>query len=375
MKRLAVILIAAATSAHAQFAVMHTNGVVTSPTNLTIQQSNVSGLSNALATKLGTNGSAAALTNFPGNLLSHGANGQVIYTNTNPLTFTNRFRQSSDTATNPPEIRLLTKSNAVGSWFYYDAFGAGGANTTNDVDWAIMWLGNNHVASTTGLDFGKANQSIGAISLTMENMYYAGSLPSPNHVGEFYLNMSDYGTNGIGTTRAVFIVGSQTNSLRGQISAAYPVYINYNQEAVDWLGSGGGGGLNVSTTNSFLLATFYNTGTAHGGAARLQIGAPANAMGIEAGPNYGFIRQFSAGRTAFRISTNGVIYGTTNNSETAQSPVHLAGNTRIDGAITFDNTTNAATTRTNLGLGSGITTNVSSGTLQFSNGILVGHTP
>jgi hypothetical protein len=244
-----------------------------------------------------------------------------------------------------------------------------------------MWLGNNHVASTTGLDFGKANQSIGAISLTMENMYYAGSLPSPNHVGEFYLNMSDYGTNGIGTTRAVFIVGSQTNSSRGQISAAYPVYINYNQEAVDWLGSGGAAGLNVSTTNSFLLANFYNTGTAHGGAARLQIGAPANAMGIEAGPNYGFIRQFSAGRTAFRISTNGVIYGTTNNSETAQSPVHLAGNTRIDGAITFDNTTNAATTRTNLGLGSGITTNITfvdaatnTNTVSISNGIITGWT-
>jgi hypothetical protein len=70
MKRVAAILIAAATSAHAQFAVMHTNGVVTSPTNLTIQQSNVSGLSNALAGKLDTNGSAAALTNFPRNLPS-----------------------------------------------------------------------------------------------------------------------------------------------------------------------------------------------------------------------------------------------------------------------------------------------------------------
>ena len=65
MKRLAAILIAAAASAHAQFAVMHTNGVVTSPTNLTIQQGNVAGLSNALATKLGTNGSAAGLTGFP----------------------------------------------------------------------------------------------------------------------------------------------------------------------------------------------------------------------------------------------------------------------------------------------------------------------
>jgi hypothetical protein len=55
MKRLAAILIAAATSSHAQFAVMHTNGVVTSPNNLTIQQSNVAGLASALDSKLGTN--------------------------------------------------------------------------------------------------------------------------------------------------------------------------------------------------------------------------------------------------------------------------------------------------------------------------------
>jgi hypothetical protein len=307
-------------------------------------------------------------------LLSHGTNGQVIYTNTNSLTFTNRFRQSSDTATNPPEIRLVTKSNAIASWFYYDAFGAGGANTTNDVNWSVMWLGNNHVASSTGLDFGRANQSIGAISLTLENMYYAGSLPSPSHVGEFYLNISDYTTNGSGTTRALFIVGSQTNSARGQISMAYPVYINYNQEAVDWLGFGGGG-INVTTTNSFLLATFYNTGTVADGEARIQLGSPANAMGVGAGPNTGFARQFSAGRTAFYINTNGVIYGATDGNARASAPIHLAGNTRIDGAITFDNATNAATTRTNLGLGNGITTNVSSGTLQFSNGILIGHTP
>ena len=55
MKHALTLLLAIAASAHAQFAVMHTNGVVTSPTNLTIQQSNVAGLSNALAGKLGTN--------------------------------------------------------------------------------------------------------------------------------------------------------------------------------------------------------------------------------------------------------------------------------------------------------------------------------
>jgi hypothetical protein len=82
MKRLAAILIAAAASAHAQFAVMHTNGVVTSPTNLTIQQSNVSGLSNALAGKLGTNGSAAGLTGFVGTTNAETARGNLGISNT-----------------------------------------------------------------------------------------------------------------------------------------------------------------------------------------------------------------------------------------------------------------------------------------------------
>jgi hypothetical protein len=45
--------------------------------------------------------------------------------------------------------------------------------------------------------------------------------------------------------------------------------------------------------------------------------------------------------------------------------------------ISFNNTTNAATTRTNLGLGGGLITNVVAGTntLVFSNGILTGVNP
>ena len=82
MKRLAAILISAAASAHAQFAVMHTNGVVTSPTNLTIQQSNVAGLSNALTGKLGTNGSAAGLTGFVGTTNAETARGNLGISNT-----------------------------------------------------------------------------------------------------------------------------------------------------------------------------------------------------------------------------------------------------------------------------------------------------
>jgi hypothetical protein len=50
---------------------------------------------------------------------------------------------------------------------------------------------------------------------------------------------------------------------------------------------------------------------------------------------------------------------------------------RAENPITFNNTTNAATTRTNLGLGSGLITNIVAGTntLVFSNGILTGVNP
>jgi hypothetical protein len=82
MKRSLTLLLALAAAAHAQFAVMHTNGVVTSPTNLTIQQSSVVGLSNALAGKLDTNGSAAGLTGFVGTTNAEAARGNLEISNT-----------------------------------------------------------------------------------------------------------------------------------------------------------------------------------------------------------------------------------------------------------------------------------------------------
>ena len=349
----------------------------------------VSGFSqtNFTAVMVDSNSAVQRPTNFLSinRILAFDTNGNVVYTNTNALTFTNRFRQSSDNATNPPEFRLVTKSNAVASLFYYDAFGSGTAtNPTNDKDWAVMWLGNNHVVSSSGQDFGRADFSKGAISLTMENMYYAGSLPSPQHVGEFYLNISDYTTNGSGTTRAIFVVGSQTNSSLGFASFAYPVRIAYNKKATDWLDQGDGG-LVISTTNGFQLANFWNLSeTNSGGEARIMLGSPNNAMAVSAGPSFGYVRQFSAGRTAFYIDTNGVIYGAIDGNARASAPVHLAGATRIDGAISFNNTTNAATTRTNLGLGGGITatntfvsyngTNYTTNTVTISNGIITGWT-
>jgi hypothetical protein len=78
--------------------------------------------------------------------------------------------------------------------------------------------------------------------------------------------------------------------------------------------------------------------------------------------------------------TNGVIIGGSFASSAA-ARVQLGGDTRIDGAISFGNTTNAATTRANLGLGSGITTNVTlvdastnTNAITISNGIITGWT-
>lgn len=208
----------------------------------------------------------------------------------------------------------------------------------------------------------------------MENMYYAPNLQTAGHVGEFYLNIDDYATNGAGATRAVFIVGSQTNSSLGQASIVYPVTIAYNSASRFWAG-GDSFGLNVNSTNSGLLARLLYNGTNASESVLFRMQVQDAAADFFAFRDTFYIRNYAAGRNAFRLNTNGVIYGATGQNDVPLAPVHLAGNTRIDGSITFNNTTNAATTRTNLGLGNGITTNVSSGTLQFSNGILVGHTP
>jgi hypothetical protein len=368
MKRFAALLIAVTASAHAQFAVMHTNGVVTSPTNLTIEQASVSGLTSALASKLNTNGSAAALTNFPGNLLSHDSSGRVLYTNTNALTFTNRVYQSSTNASRPPELRLTTQSNQVASWFVYDA------NQTNtspqSPNWTVSWIGINHVPSPNGLDRARTNFSIGAHSLTLENMWVSPMINSP--VSETYFNTVD--TNGL-TTRTFFIMGSQTNSEIGGIEMKYPVTLTAKSNSIYWYGGNPQAAMSVFTDQEFLLSA-ENTTTNAGAVGRITFGTGTlGNTAFRSGTNFSDARHFAIGTTIYKVTASGVIFGSGNANAVAAQPVHLAGNTRIDGAISFDASSNAATTRTNLGLGSGLTTNVSGGTLQFSNGILIGVTP
>jgi hypothetical protein len=82
MKYFLIILLALVSASYGQReTVMHTNGVIVSPTNLVIQQSNVAGLSNALTTKLNTNGSAAGLTGFVGTTNAETARGNLGISN------------------------------------------------------------------------------------------------------------------------------------------------------------------------------------------------------------------------------------------------------------------------------------------------------
>lgn len=328
-----------------------TNGQVVAATNITF--------TNAIG--FTTNAAAETRNNLftPNAPLTFDTNGQVQWTNTNALTFTNRFRQSSDNATNPPEFRLVTKSNAVASIFYYDAFGSGAAtNPVNDKDWSVLFIGNNHVASGNGQDRARANGAVGAISLTIENMYYA-ELPQPSHVGEFYINIDDYTTNGSGTTRSLFIIGSQTNSVLGQALFAYPLQVNYSSNSIAWAtGSAAGGfGLSVSSTNSGQAARLIYSGTNASQSVLFRMQVQDAATDMFATRSTFYIRNYEAGRNALRLNSNGVVLGATDANLNPAAPVHLAGNTRIDGAISFNNTTNASITRTNLGLGWSALTN------------------
>lgn len=123
--------------------------------------------------------------------------------------------------------------------------------------------------------------------------------------------------------------------------------------------------LGFNTTNNIVVSTnqifFTRLATLGGSAADapFSIVVGTNSMGLFSttqlgiGPYLGFLHN---GTRVLLISSNAI---------------------RAENPITFNNTTNAATTRTNLGLGSGLITNVLAGTntLVFSNGILTGVNP
>jgi hypothetical protein len=120
----------------------------------------------------------------------------------------------------------------------------------------------------------------------------------------------------------------------------------------------GGANNTASGTGSAILGGERNTASA----------ANATAAGS-------YAQATNAGAFVFSDTSSTNNFSSTNNNS---YNIRAHGGLSLDlgtNGIAFRNETNAEVTRTNLGLGGGITTNVSSGTLQFSNGILVGHTP
>lgn len=333
---------------------------------------------NFTAVMVDSNSAVQRPTNFLSinRILTFDTNGNVVYTNTNALTFTNRFRQSSTNPTNPPEIRLTTKSNNVASWFVYDAVQTNPAAP----DWSVAWLGLNVVPKSDGTDRARFNQNIGAASFTIENMWMSPTPDPDAPLAEFYFNITD--TNNL-TTRGFSVVGNQTNSSIGFASLNYPLIILYSTNSRSWYG-GDSLGLEVVSTNTGDLARFTHSTTSPDGTAQIYLQVQNNQTIWQAGLTTTYMRNFGSGRNVFRADSNGVIYGATGANDAPQAPIHLADNTRIDGAISFNATSNAATTRTNLGLGGGITatntfvsyngTNYTTNTVTISNGIITGWT-
>ena len=355
MKSALTFLLALAVTAHAQFAVMHTNGVVTSPTNLTIQQSNVAGLSNALAGKLG-----------------FGTNGQVQWTNTNALTFTNAISVRG-TATN---------INAELLWNTYDNIGNGGiivqsrsqltniwdSPTNAHTNWSIMWIGQN-IQSEQNVGVVRARTNTGAAYLSIENAYNYDGVPT-DPSSEIYFTV--IGLNGGTAFRPLTIRTAFTNTEVGEITLNHTTSVQPTQSSQNVFSVNFSNAVAGSKNHLFL----NNASTNNGRDVRFQMTVGTNDLiwSMEDSKAFALLNLDGQVSYPFLFYTNGVVIGATG-APSPSARVHLAGNTYIDGNLSFANTTNQATTRTNLGLGGGITTNVSSGTLQFSNGILVGHTP
>lgn len=163
MKHALTFFLALAASAHAQFAVMHTNGVVTSPTNLTIQQSNVAGLSNALAGKLATN-PTLAISNTTG--LQAALDGKLATNGTLPLANVNGAQAAIDAVPTPILQNPSALMAAYGEFMHLDR-----ATKTNPYYVGITGFGD----SMAGMAY-----SFGDFVYSLADAWGIGGLTSPN---------------------------------------------------------------------------------------------------------------------------------------------------------------------------------------------------
>jgi hypothetical protein len=309
-------------------------------------------------------------------------NGQVVYSGTNTLTFLKNIQIKGSDTTNIPTLFWQTsdgvgdgsmlafsRRHATNLWF--------GINQTN---WSQGAWGQNIQPTADGNDFTRKNTNFGSVALVLENEY--NSEQNTNNpartVAEMYFDVTDISGQ---RTRPLMFVGSQTNSALGWGYSIYPLTIGVTN-----LGWNAASALKVEFNNAGAggTAVIANMATNGGSYAELQFVNSANSTIFYAKQNkFEIYGNHSPSYHILQAVTNGVIIGGAFSSSAAQR-VQLGGNTRIDGAISFNATTNADTTRTNLGLGGGITTNrtfvsyngtnYTTNSVTISNGIITGWT-
>jgi hypothetical protein len=317
----------------------------------------------------GTNAAANAAVSVsnlftPNAPLVYNTNGIINYTNTNVLSFTKGIKIKGQDTTNVPTLYWETSDN-IGNGSLFSVSRAWDTNswsspTNAHTNWSILFLGQNIAPNATGNNVGHPVQSMGSSYLTFENNYNYDGIPN-NPASETYFVTRD--TNNV-LVRTLEILGSQTNAALGVANYNYPLNI---VPAAGTVGVQDGlwatAPLRVVYSHPSIGGMphvfVHNPDTNNSRDVRLNMKLGNDSemiLSLEKAKYFLFRGNYGY---AFIATTNGIVVGSSGDLAPAER-VHLAGNTRIDGAISFNNTTNAATTVTNLGLGA--TNNVS-----FSN--------
>jgi hypothetical protein len=310
-------------------------------------------------------------------------NGQVVYNNTNNLTFLKNIQIKGSDTTNIPTL-LWQTSDSIGNGSLF-ALSKGSATnlwdspTNAHTNWSILFMGQNIAPNATGTDVAHPVQTMGSSYLTMENNYnFDGVAGAP--ASETYFVTRD--TNNV-LTRTFQILGSQTNSAYGSVNMNYRLAVEPATATIENTGSPFVVRYSHPSAGNLPHAFLWNPDTNASRDVRLNMAvgnSPTAIMSVEPAKYFLFRGNYGY---AFIARTNGIVIGSTGDLSPAER-VHLAGNTRIDGAISFDATSNADITRTNLGLGNGITTNrtfvaydgtnYTTNSVTISNGIITGWT-
>jgi hypothetical protein len=307
----ALTLLALSATAHGQLAVMHTNGVVVSPANVSVLRTSI-----GVPSTFGTGSNSVV-----GGGLSNAASG--------------------------------SNSAVVGGF----------SNTASGT--AVISEGATLIEGRAFVGGGSLNNALGAASVV------AGG--GGNTVTEWASAIGG-GNNNIISNRFSVIAGGLGNRIfgEGRESAIAGGYSNRVSNAHGFVG---GGLFNVAGgVQSVVAGGAYNNASE---AASTVVGGFSNtASGVNSTAAGSYAEAANQGAFVYSDNSSTNSFSSTNDNS---FNIRAHGGVSLDlgtNGIAFRNTTNAAVTRTNLGLGGGVTTNISivgtnnTNTLVFSNGIL-----